>query len=931
MVLVLQGAGVQAVLCTLTLHRVRGLRRRSAASPRFFAADPALRTDRSFDEAAAAAHGWAAGQRRFPRRAAVRWSILDAEGEALSSVEGASAGAALAVGLALLLGLSRAARRPIHKRTVISAAVDDAGLLRSVDGLNHKVPAVASSGHRLVVAAADGAVARSAAQGGRPETQTAVSVTDAVTCSVLQRGWITPVLGAAVLAAAVVAFFLLRSATANEHAQAAQQAQGLSAQSRADVGAAPDTAARLALQAEQLEPDDQGVRSALFGSAYFDPRLSAVITPPSTPHAVVYDATGTEIAVAEGTAVELYSADHRLLARTDPARGSVTTVAFTRDHRLLLGTDQGSVLLWTPGRSGTSTAQMVFTGTGRTQALAVSSSGDMIAWAVSGSGVYAAPTPEPGNGVPGSGVPGNGTPGSGRRVAAPDGRITALALPTSGRLVVGRDADSKEPSLLLYDLADTAAQPRVLLTAPALGLGSNGVTALALTDGGRRLVSGHADEALRVWDTATFTTPRTIHVSGSIYAFALSQDGQTAAVATHNFPPINAVDLQSPDTQVFTVALADGQQAGTPYESDYGALTAVLGLAPSGEEVAAGTVSGRITFWKPSLRPDPRGSLATVVADPVTPGAVLALYGNGQVSRYTPGTTGQPVAVVDIGGYGPAATLSLDPGGSLLAVGHGQGAVSVWPYPHRSVPTAVLHTGTAAAVYRLAFSPNGGELMAGDASGRTWRFDPHGGRPQPLVGDTDQAPVGALAFDPGGSTLLISHRDGYAAVVDPSTGRLLREARFTSDASTVLTEADGGYLIGFGDGHLARYDADLKLTSTLTAAHGSNVLAAAQSPDHTLLATAGADANGMITDLADGSALLSLPASESPPGPGESFIEGSFLSVAFTADGRYAVFGSVRGHLTAISVDRAGLQARLCSLMTSDQSPGATAEEAPCA
>lgn len=900
-----QHEGIRATVGTLTLRRVRGTRRATRTPALLVNEDGLTSTDKAFEDAKNNALAWSTSQRTRRRRGTVAWTLTDAHGQPLPSVTGNSTGAAFAVGLALLHGLSHSARRPVDRRAVISAAVTEGGLLGTVTGLNHKSRAVREVGHRLVVAHDDGPAAHAARQAGRPHTDTAVSVHQAVERTVLRRSRTVPLLALALVAASIGTVLLLRSNDAAQRSERATTVQQLADRSRIEVGSAPDTAAQLALRAAQTDPQSMTARTAQLDAAYFDPRLMDVLDAGPSPQAIAYDLHGTTLAVASRSGVTLYSASgHRHLARMPAVHGTVTALAFTPSHRLLVATDQGLVALWTPSRGKGAAAstpwRVVFQGQGRTQAIAVSPDGSLGAWATSGDGVYTA-------GLDGA------TPAV--RAAPPDARITSVALPADGRLVVGRLPDKQKPALLLYDLTHPQSQPRVLLRRGKLELASQGATALVVADSGHQLISAHLDDSVRVWDTATYQEQKEISVPGSAVALALSRDGRTATVALQSFPAIGTVDRQSPGAAVLTLDLTTGRQLGEEYAAGYGCLTAVLATTPGGDEAAAVTVAGRVTFWR-QVQPSSRGAVHRIVSDPSHPSSVLVLHRPGTVLRYRAAALSRPPEpVVDARTYGMGLDMALSPNSRVLAVSHASGVISLWKYPQGTLMGKPLDTGTPHGANRLVFAPDGRTLAAGDESGHAILFDLRSHRRRAAIQDSDTAAVNALCFSTDSRSLVVARGDGATDVIDTATGRPVHEMTMSPAASTV-TRHGNGYLIGFTDGHLGRYDQSLRLVGALGGGPPQNyVVEATESADHSLIATTGPQQDGVLTDTSTGAAVLHLPTNEHPDSTSDH-LSTSFISNGFSADGRYAVFGTARGQLTSVALESAQLRDRLCALLT---------------
>ncbi|WP_405837380.1 helix-turn-helix domain-containing protein [Streptomyces sp. NBC_01518] len=429
-----------------------------------------------------------------------------------------------------------------------------------------------------------------------------------------------------------------------------------------------------------------------------------------------------------------------------------------------------------------------------------------------------------------------------QRQGAVTAQHTALSRQLAAQSAALLDTDPDLASLLAVQAYRTSPSTEAvtsLYTAAALPLrhrltvGAK-VRAVAFSPDGRTLATASADEAIRLWDTATGTLRVTLagH-TGPVRSVAFSPDGRT---------------------------LADGGEHGLELW-----------------DVATGTARGRLTA---------HGQVVAVAFSP--DGRTIAAAAGKKVSLWDVASRKTRATL-----KGHAATVwsvAFSPDGRLLATGSDDGTTRLWDAA-TGKPRAVLH-GNGAQVYSLAFSPDG-QTLAGVVgyTVRTWQVRsallPHGGNGTGRVLLSDHPGVEwSLAFSPDGRTLATTGYDKTLRLTNLATD----ETRFITTGhaegvNAVAFSPDGRTLATGSDDRTARlWQLDTGKARTTFSSPPGSILSAALSPDGRTLATGGLDGKVRLRNTASGTLRATLTGRT-----------GQMAQVAFSPDGRTVAAGDVGG------------------------------------
>lgn len=488
----------------------------------------------------------------------------------------------------------------------------------------------------------------------------------------------------------------------------------------------------------------------------------------------------------------------------DPARpghtAPVLSIAFTRDGKLVSGSEDETVRLWdvSTGRQlnklGPGDGKGTPGHTASVWSVAVSPNGKVIA--SSGSDK----TIQLWDAATGEHLKTLG-PGDGKDKPGHTASVLSLAFNRDGTLLAsggGRD----DPTVRVWNLATG--------TDKIVGKHDYAVWRLAFHPDGKTLASASVDDTVRLWNVETLKPvegPLTSYAS-AVYGLAFSPDGRTLAAG-------------GADRLIVLWNV-------TPHPRLQRHLAArwVWGLAfsPDGKTLAGADGSDKLVrLWDVAT-----GTVRTLPGDPKDP------------VRHTAAVTA--VAYSPTGDLVASAGGKPDPSVRLWDVATGRQRYLLGP----GDPKNAALPGHTDRVNAVAFSPNGKILASGGDDQTIQLWDVTRGRPlrKPITDNSDK--VEALTFSPDGRTLASATADGMLQLWDARTWRPLGHA--------VDSSLQGLYGVAFSrDGKLVGAGGDTGVrvwhvsSDGIAGApeemwgHTNTVWSVAFSPDGTLLASAAGD------------------------------------------------------------------------------------------
>ena len=398
-----------------------------------------------------------------------------------------------------------------------------------------------------------------------------------------------------------------------------------------------------------------------------------------------------------------------------------------------------------------------------------------------------------------------------------------------------------------------------------------GISCLAFTPDGARLVTCGWTGKIAIWDIATLrlqSEPK--QLSEGILVVAVSPDGKI--ILTGN--ECGRVRLRN---------AANGEPVGEPLELRY--RTWALAFSPDGKTFVTGFPNGEVRFWNTAtmapLGEPLQAHRAEIRGLAFSPDGRLILTGSAdRTARLWDVATRSPVSPI-FRHQGPIEGVAFGADGKSIVTGGGDYTARLWD-TSIDPPADFLVNDKYEVSVTASFRHDGqGILLAGGHDARL--LDATTGRI--LIPKMSQpANVWCAAMSPDGRLILTGGKDNVSQLWDGTTGKPLgAPLRCHSDAVSVVAFSPDGqtFLTGSQDHTCCLWETATQTRRGSLLEIGGQVDAAAFSPDGSILLIGTSHAEVQLWDVATGKRL-------GPPLPHS----GAVSAVAFRPDGKvFAVAG----------------------------------------
>ncbi len=395
---------------------------------------------------------------------------------------------------------------------------------------------------------------------------------------------------------------------------------------------------------------------------------------------------------------------------------------------------------------------------------------------------------------------------------------------------------------------------------------------VSVSPDGHRIISGGADDTVRVWDIDTGQPagpPMTGHAT-KVTNVALSDDGHHVLFGSAD----NTLRVWDADT---------GQPVGPAMPG----ASAVMDLSDDGHRVVSGSPDGAVQVWNAMtaqpISPPMAGNDITSVAFSNDGQRVVTGTSGGTVQVWN-ANNGQPTSPPMTGHTGDVTAVTFDNDGHRVASGGADHVVRMWN-ADTGQPVAAPMLGHTNTISSVAYNPDDGRVLSGSNDGTLRLWDASNGQAigQPMSGH--QGAVNGVAFTPDGHSIVSGGDDATLRLWDADMGSPTDAATPTgpSMVSSVTVGMDRHRIAsGDKDGAVRFFNADTKalIGSPMNAHHGPVTSIALSADNHRL-----------VSGSADGTLQLWNTDTLAPIGPPMTGHQGAATSVVFSSDGHRIISG----------------------------------------
>jgi WD40 repeat protein len=311
--------------------------------------------------------------------------------------------------------------------------------------------------------------------------------------------------------------------------------------------------------------------------------------------------------------------------------------------------------------------------------------------------------------------------------------VSTVAITPDGKKIVSGSADN---TIRVWDL-DSGKEIKKLEGY------ADWVTLLAITPDGKKIVSGSADNTIRVWDLDSGKEIKKLEGSSSVYSLAITPDNKIVSTGDWNDKTIRIWDLENDGREIKKL---EG------HTSDIDSLA----ITPDGKKIVSGSADKRIRVWDVE--------------------------------------TGKEIKTLE-GHMDGVSTVAITPDGKKIVSGSWDFTIRVWDLENDDGSNKVKTLeGHMDGVSTVAITPDCKRAVSGskDNTIRVWDLENDGNEIKKLEGH--EGGITSIAITPDGKNIVSGSFDGTIKVWN-LTGRTDIVSTFYADGEMWSCAANGKLIV----------------------------------------------------------------------------------------------------------------------------------------